>query len=259
MNNRIKQLFEHKQENILSIYVTAGFPQLVDTLSIVKSLDEAGVDMIEIGFPFSDPLADGPVIQQSSEIAINNGMTLEVLFEQLKELRKVTQLPVLLMGYLNPLLQFGESAFIEKCFETGIDGIIIPDMPLAYYQDNLQQHCIEKEISNILLITPQTSVERIHEIDDNSNGFIYMVSSNSITGGTPATVFKEEYLERTKNMELNNKRLIGFGIHDKASFDNAARCSSGCIIGSAFIKHLSKNGISEEGIKHFISTIRAES
>lgn len=255
MNTRIKQLFERKQKDIISIYMTAGFPQLQDTLSIVQSLDEAGVDMIEIGFPFSDPLADGPVIQHSSEIAISNGMTLQFLFKQLKELRSVTQLPVLLMGYLNPVVQYGEAAFIEKCHETGIDGIIIADMPLAYYQDNLQQLCNEKGISNILLISPQTSEERIHQIDDNSNGFIYMVSSNSITGGTSSTVFKEDYLERTKNMKLKNDRLIGFGIHDNESFKNASRYSNGCIIGSAFINHISKNGISAVGIKQFINSL----
>jgi len=253
--NRIKQLFEHKQQDIVSIYITAGFPQLNDTLSIVKGLDEAGVDMIEIGFPFSDPLADGPVIQQSSEQAIANGMTLKILFNQLKELRTITQLPIVLMGYLNPVLQFGETEFIEKCHETGIDGIIIPDMPLAYYQENLQQLCKEKDISNILLITPQTSQERIHEIDDNSDGFIYMVSSNSITGGTTGTVFQKEYLERTQNMKLNNNRLIGFGIHDNASFKNASNYGSGCIIGSAFINHIAKNGTSEESIEHFIDGI----
>lgn len=257
MKNRIKQLFERKKENIISIYITAGFPFLNDTLKIVKELDTAGVDMIEIGFPFSDPLADGPVIQQSSEVAIENGMTLKVLFDQLKELRTVTQLPVLLMGYLNPVLQFGEADFINKCNEVGIDGIIIPDMPLSYYQENLQEFCNEKTISNILLITPQTAVDRIHEIDNNSDGFIYMVSSNSITGGTNDSGLNTAYLERTQKLQLKNPQLIGFGIHDSISFKNAARYSSGCIIGSAFIKHITKNGIETNSINQFINNLQS--
>lgn len=256
MSNRIKQLFEHKKENIVSIYITAGFPSLIDTLKIIKELDSAGVDMIEIGFPFSDPLADGPVIQQSSEKAIENGMTLKVLFEQLKQLRTVTDLPVLLMGYLNPVLQFGEVDFINKCQEMGIDGIIIPDMPLNYYQNNLQELCNTKGISNILLITPQTAVSRIHEIDDNSDGFIYMVSSNSITGGTNSNSLNTDYLECSQKLELKNPRLTGFGIHDSASFKNASRYSSGCIIGSAFIKHITKNGIEKDSIQQFINNLR---
>ncbi|RWW91892.1 tryptophan synthase subunit alpha [Flavobacterium cerinum] len=257
MNNRIKQLFEHKKKNIVSIYITAGFPSLSDTLKIIKELDSVGVDMIEIGFPFSDPMADGPVIQQSSETAIENGMTLKVLFEQLKELRTVTQLPVLLMGYLNPVLQFGEVDFINKCHDTGIDGIIIPDMPLSYYQDNLQEFCNEKGISNTLLITPQTAVSRIHEIDNNSDGFIYMVSSNSITGGTNDNNLNTDYLERTQKLQLKNPQLTGFGIHDSASFNNASRYSSGCIIGSAFISHITKNGIEANSIKQFINNLHS--
>lgn len=257
MNNRIKQLFEHKKENIVSIYITAGFPSLHDTLKIVQELDSAGVDMIEIGFPFSDPLADGPVIQESSETAIENGMTLKVLFEQLKELRATTQLPVLLMGYLNPVLQFGEVNFINKCHEIGIDGIIIPDMPLSYYQDNLEELCKAKGISNILLITPQTTASRVDEIDDNSNGFIYMVSSNSITGGTNDSSLNTDYLERIQKLQLKNPQLTGFGIHDSNSFKNAASYSSGCIIGSAFIKYITKNGIKPDSIKQFINNLQS--
>lgn len=252
MKNRITALFESKKENILSIYMTAGYPLLEDTLSVVKELDRAGVDMIEIGFPFSDPLADGPVIQQSSEIAIANGMSLKVLFEQLKELRTLTQLPVLLMGYLNPVLQFGAEEFIAKCAEVGIDGIIIPDMPFGYFESNLQQSCKDKGVSNILLLTPQTEIKRIREIDHHATGFIYMVSSNSVTGGTNTNQLNTTYLERTQKLQLKNPLLTGFGIHDALSFKSAAQFSRGCIIGSAFVKHLTENGITSVGISQFI-------
>lgn len=255
MNNRIHQLFDRKKENILSIYITAGFPKLEDTVDIIKRLDKAGVDMIEIGFPFSDPLADGVVIQQSSQRAISNGMALKVLFEQLKTIRSATQLPLLLMGYFNPVLQFGEANFIEECSKIGIDGIIIPDMPLSYYQSNLQELCREKNISNILLITPQTSDERIIEIDTNSDGFIYMVSSNSVTG-TSQTAISHSYFDRINCMSLKNPVITGFGIKDKISFETACNYTNGAIIGSAFIKYIEENGTSENSIQQFIKNIR---
>lgn len=256
MNNRIHQLFDRKKGNILSIYITAGFPKLDDTVTIIEHLDRAGVDMIEIGFPFSDPLADGPVIQQSSQTAIGNGMTLKVLFEQLKTIRSVTQLPLLLMGYFNPVMQFGEANFIEECSKIGIDGIIIPDMPLSYYQSNLQELCREKSISNILLITPQTSEERIEEIDINSEGFIYMVSSNSVTGMNKA-IMSHSYFERINEIALKNPIVAGFGIYDKASFEMACNYSKGAIIGSAFINHIASNGSSESSVQQFIKSIRS--
>lgn len=255
MKNRIQELFERKKGKILSIYVTAGFPCLDDTLHIIKSLDDAGADMIEIGFPFSDPLADGPVIQQSSEISLRNGMSLEVLFEQLKALRNTTQLPVLLMGYLNPMIQFGEKQFINKCHEVGIDGIIIPDMPLYYYKENLQEMTTAKGICNILLVTPQTSVARIHEIDANSDGFIYMVSSNSITGRTD-DMMNTSYMEKIKELNLKSNVLTGFGIHDAASFAKGSIHSEGCIIGSAFINHLIQFGKDKSMVQKFITSIR---
>lgn len=255
MKNRIKTLFEKKKGNILSIYMTAGFPALDDTLTIVKELDAAGVDMIEIGFPFSDPLADGKIIQQSSESALNNGMSLKLLFEQLRDLRKVTQLPVLLMGYLNPVLQFGEQNFIDACYAAGIDGIIIPDMPLIYFQDNLKGLCSDRNISNILLITPQTDADRVREIDASTDSFIYMVSSNSITGNTDAPL-QLSYFERVQGFQLKNPTLTGFGIHDSSGFATASKYSSGCIIGSAFIKHITSAGISSHSIHQFINTIR---
>lgn len=256
MSNRIHQLFESKKETILSIYFTAGYPSLNDTLTIIKNLAESDVDMIEIGFPYSDPLADGPVIQESSAKAIENGMTLHLLFEQLQSLRSITQIPIILMGYLNPVLQFGEKAFIQKCNELGVDGIIIPDMPLNYYQTHLKAICEENNVSNLLLITPETSQQRIKEIDYNSNGFIYLVSSNSITGSTDANTFQTNYFERIKKMQLNNPQLIGFGIHDKSSFDEVCNYSSGAIIGSAFIKHLEAKGITKDSIQMFVDGIR---
>ncbi|MEO6130943.1 MAG: tryptophan synthase subunit alpha [Saprospiraceae bacterium] len=255
MSNRIHTLFEDKKKKILSIYFTAGYPMLKDTLSIVKALDEASVDLIEIGFPFSDPLADGPVIQESSLRAIENGMNLKLLFSQLRELRLVTQMPVILMGYLNPVMQYGEIEFIQKCNEVGIDGVIIPDMPLSYYQSQLKKYFEENNLSNILLISPQTSEERIREIDENSDTFIYMVSSNSITGSNKALDMQTDYFTKIRQMHLKHPTLTGFGIHDQESFEKAAQYSSGAIIGSAFINHLSSNGISKESIHQFVKQI----
>lgn len=256
MKNRIDTLFETKKENILSLYFTAGFPNLDDTLSILKSLEESEVDMIEIGFPYSDPLADGPVIQESSGQAIENGMTLIVLFDQLQKLRSITQKPIVLMGYLNVVLQYGEKEFIEKCAKVGIDGIIIPDMPLHYYISNFKELCEKNEVSNVLLITPETSDERIKQLDTYSSGFIYLVSSNSITGSTNAITFQTEYYQRIQNMKLKNPHLIGFGVHDKKSFETVCKFGSGAIIGSAFIKHLKANGTSKEIISQFVKNIR---
>ncbi|WP_204336899.1 tryptophan synthase subunit alpha [Cryomorpha ignava] len=254
--NRIHNLFGRKKENILSIYFTAGYPSLDDTTQIIRHLDAAGVDLIELGMPFSDPLADGPVIQESGQKAIQNGMSVKVLFEQLKDLRSSTEIPVILMGYLNPILQFGEEQFIEKCVGTGIDGVIIPDMPLPYYKEHWEQLCRKKGLSNILLITPETTDSRIAEIDVNSDGFIYMVSSNSITGSNKAMDLQKGYFERIEKMELRNPRLIGFGIHDQQSFDNACSYSNGAIIGSAFINHLSKEGTSADSIQKFYKKIK---
>lgn len=256
MKNRIQNLFETKKENILSLYFTAGFPNLNDTLTILKHLDESDVDMIEIGFPYSDPLADGPVIQESSGTAIENGMTLNILFEQLQSLRNITQKPIVLMGYLNVVLQFGEKDFIEKCAEVGVDGIIIPDMPLHYYLSNFKELCAKNQVSNVLLITPETSEERIIQLDSYSSGFIYLVSSNSITGSTNAITFQTDYYQRIQSMKLQNPHLIGFGVHDKKTFETVCEFGSGAIIGSAFIKHLNKNGTTRESIVTFVDSIR---
>ena len=254
--HRIDTRFQQKKNNLLSIYFTAGFPSLNDTLSIIKHLDEAGVDMIEIGFPFSDPLADGPVIQQSSGQAIENGMTLPVLFEQLKNIRQHTQLPLVLMGYMNPVLQYGEREFFTKCKEIGIDGVILPDMPLDYFEHKLKTMVEENNIANILLITPETSTERIHQIDNLSKGFVYMVSSNSITGGNKTMDLQTDYFNRIKGMNLKNPTIIGFGIKDKETYENACKYSNGAIIGTAFIQHLKQYGIAKESIQTFIKNIR---
>ncbi len=257
MSNRIQKLFLRKKQDILSIYFTAGYPQLNDTISIIKELDKAGVDLIEIGFPFSDPLADGPVIQQSSMQAINNGMNLNLLFTQLKDIRTITQMPIILMGYLNPVLQYGEQSFIEKCNEIGVDGVIIPDMPLSYYQEVWKEKCKANNLSNILLITPETKETRIRDIDQQSDAFIYMVSSNSITGSNNTiTDVTDSYFSRIKAMELKHPTIIGFGIHDNNSFANACAFSRGAIIGSAFIKHITTIGISPESIQQFVNNIR---
>ncbi len=255
MKNRIQSLFETKKENILSLYFTAGFPNLNDTLTILQHLDRSDVDMIEIGFPYSDPLADGPVIQESSGTAIENGMTLALLFEQLQSLRSITQKPIILMGYLNVVLQFGEKEFIEICAKVGVDGIIIPDMPLHYYISNFKDLCKEHQISNVLLVTPETSVERITLLDSYSSGFIYLVSSNSITGNTNAINFQTDYYQRIQNMNLKNPHLIGFGVHDKKTYETVCQHGSGAIIGSAFIKHLKENGTSNDSIEQFVNGI----
>ena len=257
MNNRIHHLFKTKKKNLLSIYFTAGYPSLNDTLSIIKNLAESNVDMIEIGFPYSDPLADGPIIQKSSGKAIENGMTLIVLFNQLQKLRSITQKPIVLMGYLNVVLQFGEAAFIEKCAKVGVDGIIIPDMPLNYYSSNFKDLCQKNGVLNILLVTPETSEKRIREIDENSNGFIYLVSSNSITGSDSKLNFQTDYYQKIQNMQLKNPHLIGFGVHNKETFETVCQFGYGAIIGSAFIKHLNEFGTTKETINQFIKSIRA--
>jgi tryptophan synthase alpha chain len=255
MKNRIQSVFETKKENILSLYFTAGFPNLNDTLTILKHLEASDVDMIEIGFPYSDPLADGPVIQESSGKAIENGMTLNLLFEQLQSLRSITQKPIILMGYLNVVLQFGEKEFIEKCAEVSVDGIIIPDMPLHYYLSNFRELCEKNHVSNVLLVTPETSVKRITQLDSYSSGFIYLVSSNSITGSTTAITFQRDYYQRIQNMNLHNPHLIGFGVHDQKTFETVCQFGSGAIIGSAFITHLKENGTTKESINQFINGI----
>jgi tryptophan synthase alpha chain len=255
--NRIDQLFKDKQEDILSIYFTAGFPQLEDTRRIMKALEEAGADIIEIGVPYSDPVADGPTIQESNKVALDNGMSVKKLFSQLQDMRSEISIPVILMGYLNPMMQYGMEAFCQKCQEIGVDGIIVPDLPMQQYLDEYKVIFDRYGLRNTFLISPQTSEKRIREIDEFSDGFIYMVSSHSITGAkTGITDAQKDYFQSVKAMELKSPRLIGFGISDKNSFLTASSYSHGAIIGSAFIKVLQQATNLEEDIKTYIRGIK---
>jgi tryptophan synthase alpha chain len=252
--NRITQKLQEPQK-LLSIYFTAGYPQLNDTATIIKSLENNGVDMIEIGLPFSDPLADGPTIQDSSTAALKNGMSSNLLFEQLANIRATVKIPLIIMGYFNPMLQFGVEDFCRKCQEVGIDGLIIPDLPANVYNEQYR-HIFEKYgLINIFLITPQTSESRIRFIDSISNGFIYMVSSASVTGSQSGFGTEQEaYFKRVHAMQLKNAQIVGFGIKDKETFSQATKHAKGAIIGSAFIKMLTKEGTN--GISNFINTVR---
>lgn len=246
MNRINKKLEEDKK--LLSIYFTAGYPSLNDTVSIIQDLEKNGVDMIEIGLPFSDPLADGPTIQNSSTAALKNGMTTEILFNQLKDIRKTVDIPLIIMGYFNPMLQYGVEAFCKKCQEIGIDGLIIPDLPVDVYHEEYQAIFEKYGLINVFLITPQTSVERINFIDSVSNGFIYMVSSASTTGvqsgfGNEQTA----YFERIAKMNLKNPQIIGFGISNNETFTQATEYAKGAIIGSAFVKHVTNEGVNSIG------------
>jgi tryptophan synthase alpha chain len=254
--NRIDRLFENKESNILSIYFTAGYPEIDNTVSIVKLLEQHGADMLEIGMPFSDPLADGPVIQQSSHQAIENGMSIRLLFEQLSDIRKDVDIPLILMGYLNPVMQFGIEQFCKKCHETGIDGIILPDLPMKDYLETYKAIFERYNLYNIFLITPQTTKDRIRLIDENSHGFIYMVSSSSTTGVKGQ--FTEEqisYFDRIRAMNLKNPRIIGFGISDAHSFSKACEYANGAIVGSAFIRALEGEGDLQDKIKGFFDRL----
>lgn len=252
--NRIHQAMVQK-ERLLSIYFTAGFPELEDTVPIITSLAKSGVDMIEIGLPFSDPLADGPTIQASSTQALRNGMTSDKLFEQLAGIRKRVSIPLLIMGYFNPILQFGVEAFCQRCADVGIDGLIIPDLPLEEYRLNYQDIFDRHQLANIFLITPQTSDSRIREIDAASDGFIYMVSSASTTGAQKGFGNTQiEYFERIASMQLKNPQVIGFGISNKESFEMATDHAKGAIIGSAFIKEVEDKGT--DVIADFVKRIR---
>ena len=253
MNRINKKLEEGKK--LLSIYFTAGYPALEDTTTVIEKLVESGVDMIEIGLPFSDPLADGPTIQESSTAALKNGMTTAKLFDQIKDIRKTVDIPLIVMGYFNPMLQYGVEKFCATCAEIGIDGLIMPDLPLAEYEEHYQTTFDKYDLKMIFLITPQTSDERIRQIDAASYGFIYMVSSASTTGKTSGfSNIQTDYFERIAALNLKNPQIVGFGIKDEETFKAATQTAQGAIIGSAFIKTLTEKGI--EGISGFIKSIR---
>jgi tryptophan synthase alpha chain len=256
MTNRLNQLFERKKNRILSIYFTAGYPSIDDTVRIAVNLEKAGADLIEIGIPFSDPVADGPTIQKSNQVALDNGMSVELLFKQLSTLRKKVNIPVILMGYFNPVLQYGIERFCVKCKEIGIDGLIIPDLPLEVYEREYKSIFETYGLSNILLITPQTNDERIQRIDDLSTSFIYVVSSASVTG-VKKTISEDQqaYFDRINQLKLASPKLIGFGISNHETFDAACDQAKGAIIGSAFIKMLSASNDLEKDIYTFCQNI----
>jgi tryptophan synthase alpha chain len=250
--NRISELFSVKQKNILSIYFTAGYPQFDDTLTIIKELETQGADMAEIGIPFSDPMADGPVIQHSGTVALNNGMTLKKLFSQLEKVRGSVSIPLIMMGYLNPVMQFGVEAFCRECNRAGIDGVIVPDLPFDDYMKNFKPLGKKYGLEFIMLITPETSEERIRLIDKNTSGFIYMVSTASTTGAKDS--FDEKtlnYFRRINEMKLKNPHLAGFGISNKTTLGAAFANAGGAIIGSEFIRLLG----SESSIKAAVAKL----
>ena len=252
--NRIQASLAQNKK-LLSIYFTAGFPAIDDTVSILEQLQEAGVDMIELGLPFSDPLADGPTIQESSTKALHNGMTTDKLFDQLQGVRKTVDVPLIVMGYFNPMMQFGVERFCKRCQEVGIDGLIIPDLPVDVYHEKYQKLFQQYGLLNMFLITPQTPDDRIDYIDKVSEGFIYMVSSAATTGAQGSFGNEQEqYFKRIGAMNLKSKLLVGFGISNRETYDAAVAHSQGAIIGSAFIKHLEKNG--SNSVKKFIEQIR---
>lgn len=256
--NRINQLFSTKQKDILSIYFCAGFPALEGTADTIKALEKKGVDMIEIGIPFSDPMADGPVIQHAATRALKNGMTLKLLFDQLKDIRPEVKIPLLLMGYLNPIMQYGFQNFCRTCRETGIDGVIIPDLPFKDYMEEYRPIAEQYDVKVIMLITPETSEERIRLIDEHTDGFIYMVSSAAITGAqSDFNAQKQAYFQRIADMNLRNPRMIGFGISNKQTFETASAHAAGAIIGSKFVTLLDEeNGDAEKATDKLMEALK---
>lgn len=254
--NRLEKTFNEKKGSLLSIYYTAGYPGTHDTLTIAEAIERAGADLIEIGIPYSDPVADGPVIQNSSQLALDKGMSLKLLFSQLKELRSRVAIPVLLMGYVNPILQYGIEKFCEDCAATGVDGIIVPDLPMYEYEKFYKQYFDQYGVSNIFLVTPFTSEERIRKIDELSTSFIYLVSSSATTGtNLQLSQGTEDYFARIAAMNLKSSLMVGFGISDNKSFSKACQYADGAIIGSAFVKMLAQENFLQK-IPEFISSVK---
>ena len=256
--SRIGELFGRKKQNVLNIYFTAGFPELDNTLLIMKAIQDAGADMIELGMPYSDPLADGPVIQSSSVRALANGMTIHKLFEQLENFRKEIQIPVLLMGYMNPILQYGFENFCRDAKRVGVDGLILPDLPVIEFEKEFGVLIKQYELDFIFLVTPETSETRIRQLDQQSSGFLYAVSSSSTTGKNAALGDQEYHFKKLQSMGLKNPVLIGFGIRDKTSFSKACSFAKGAIIGTAFIRVLENASQKEIPVltKDFINSLR---
>ena len=257
-NEQNQPVIQYQAKDILSIYFCAGFPTLEGTASTIKVLEKKGINMIEIGIPFSDPMADGPVIQHAATRALKNGMTLKLLFDQLKDIRKKVQIPLVLMGYLNPIMQYGFKDFCRTCRETGIDGVIIPDLPFKDYMEEYRSIAEEQDVRIIMLITPETSEERIRLIDEHTDGFIYMVSSAAITGAQKDfNAQKQAYFQRIADMNLRNPRMIGFGISNKQTFETASAHAAGAIIGSKFVTLLDEeNGNAEKAADKLLEALK---
>lgn len=255
--NRIDELFAKKKENVLNVYCTAGYPQLNSTVEVLAALQQNGADIIEIGMPYSDPLADGPVIQQSNMVALENGMSISLLFEQLQPARETIQVPLILMGYMNPIMQYGLEKFCAAAEAVGVDGIILPDLPMFEFETIYQQLFEKHGLKFIFLVTPETGEERIRKIDKLSSGFLYAVSSSSTTGSNKTITDQSGYFKKLQDMQLNNPVLVGFGIKDKTTFQSAAAYTNGAIIGSAYIKALQHSVNIQGTTKEFLNTILA--
>ncbi len=253
--SRTKDLFAVKKQNVLNIYCTAGFPELNSTVPVMKLLQQNGADIIELGMPYSDPLADGPVIQESSSVAIANGMTIKTLFEQLKDFRKEVTVPVLLMGYMNPVLQYGFEQFCADAAAVGIDGLIIPDLPVYEFETEYGAIIKQYGLDFTFMVTPETPTERLHKLDELTSGFLYAVSSSATTGKNAALHLQETYFKSLQQANLKNPFMIGFGIKDKQSFQTASQYANGAIIGTAFIKSFDKTQPIEQTVKAFMQTV----
>jgi tryptophan synthase alpha chain len=254
--DRIKNLFQKKMQQVLNVYCTAGYPQLHSTIEVMKALQENGADIIELGMPYSDPIADGPVIQHSSSIALANGMTIKKLFEQLKDFRKTISVPVVLMGYMNPILQYGFEKFCADAASAGVDGLILPDLPEHEFETEYGAIIKKQGLDFIFLVTPETSQERIKKLDELSTGFLYAVSSSSTTGTDKNMTDVKSYLQTLRSLNLRNPVLVGFGIKDKTTFHTACANANGAIIGTAYIKALAEPGNVADITRKFLETIR---
>jgi tryptophan synthase alpha chain len=253
--SKLELVFKEKSKRVLNVYCTAGYPSLDSTMKVMTSLQKNGADIIELGMPYSDPLADGEVIQVSSIKALANGMNIAVLFEQIKDMRKSISIPVILMGYMNPILQYGFENFCKKAKEVGVDGLILPDLPLFEFEQSYGKIITENNLDFIFLVTPETPVDRIKKLDSLSNGFLYAVSSSATTGKDKDFNVVAQYLQKLQAMQLKNPILVGFGIKDKATFDAATVHTQGAIIGSAYIQQLTKGGDIETTTSQFLNSV----